>query len=80
MRIAAQLGELAHLWEIRLEIGEEATGGASKDVYGTRLQGSRESLDAGVKNLTEYEGGQSGILREDQLGLQGMALGGNVAE
>jgi hypothetical protein len=29
MRVAAQLGELAHLREIRLEIGEEATGGDS---------------------------------------------------
>jgi hypothetical protein len=53
MGIAAQLGELAHLREIRLEIGEEATGSASIDVYGMRLQGSRENLNAGVKNLTE---------------------------
>jgi len=29
MGMTAQLGELAQLWEIRLEIGEEATDGDS---------------------------------------------------
>jgi len=53
MGIAAQLGELAHLRKIRLEIEEKATGRDSIDLYGSRLQGRRESLDAGFKNLTE---------------------------
>jgi hypothetical protein len=55
MRIAAQLGELAHLRKIRLEIGEEAMGGDSKISVG-----SGESLDARVKNLGEFLVGQRG--------------------
>jgi hypothetical protein len=49
MGIAAQLGELAHLWKIRLEIEEEAMGGDS-----IVSVGSGESLDASVKDLGEF--------------------------
>jgi hypothetical protein len=55
MGIAAQLGELEHLREIRLEIGEEAMGGHSIVAVG-----SRKSLDAGVEDLLEFLVGQSG--------------------
>jgi hypothetical protein len=56
MGIAAQLREMEHLREIRLEVGEEAMGG-----HAIVSVGSRESLDAGVKNLLELlvEGGGS---------------------
>jgi hypothetical protein len=37
-----------------LEIGEKATGSASIGVYSTRSQSSGESLNRGLKNLTEY--------------------------
>jgi hypothetical protein len=55
MGIAAQLGELEYLREIRLEIGEEAMG--SRSIVSV---GSRKSLDAGVKDLLEFVVGQSG--------------------
>jgi len=55
MGIAAQLGELEHLREIRLEIDEEAMGGHS-----IVSVGSRKSLDAGVKDLLEFLLGRSG--------------------
>jgi hypothetical protein len=55
MGIAAQLRELEHLREIRLEIGEEAMG--SHSIVSV---GSRQSLDAGVKHLLEFLVGQSG--------------------
>jgi hypothetical protein len=55
MGIAAQLGELEHLREIRLEIGEEAMGSHS-----IVSMGSRQSLDAGVKDLLEFLVGQCG--------------------
>jgi len=55
MGIAAQLGELAHLRKIRLEIGEEAMGGDSKISVG-----SGQSLDASVENLGEFLVGRCG--------------------
>ncbi len=55
MGIAAQLGELEHLREIRLETGEEAMG--SHSIVSV---GSRKSLDAGVKDLLEFLVGRSG--------------------
>jgi hypothetical protein len=54
MGIAAQLGELEHLREIGLEIGEEAM-----DRRSIGSVGSRKSLDAGVKDLLEFPVGQS---------------------
>ena len=57
MGIAAQLGEVEHLREIGLEIGEEVTGGDCDSVsYSMGSQGGGESLDTGIKNLTEYDG------------------------
>jgi hypothetical protein len=53
MGIAAQLREVEQLREIRLEIGEEATGGKSIVGYSMGSQGGRESPDTGVKNLLE---------------------------
>ena len=53
MRVAAQLGELAQLREIRLEIGEEVMGGVSIAEYGPRFQGGRESLNKVFKHLSE---------------------------
>jgi hypothetical protein len=53
MGIAAQLGEMEQLREIRFEIGEEVT---SNTAIAARRAGSHdgcESLDTGVKNLTE---------------------------
>jgi hypothetical protein len=86
MGLAAQLGELEHLREIGLEIGEETTSHAAVSRR-AELQVGRESLDTGVKNLTESELGQWGtprlrreILGKDQAGLQRMARGGQVAE
>jgi hypothetical protein len=52
MGIAAQLGELEHLREIRLEIGEEAMDRRSIGSMG-------KILDAGVKYLLEFAVGQS---------------------
>ena len=49
MGITVQVRKLQHLREIRLEIGEEAMGG-----HAIVSVGSRESLDAGVKNLLEF--------------------------
>ena len=49
MGIAAQLGEMEQLREIRLEIGEEAMGSHS-----ILSVGSRQSVDAGVKDLLEF--------------------------
>src|ERR1700687_2178156 len=57
MGIAAQLREAEHLREIRLEIGEEATGGDSIDMYSMGSQGGGESLDRGIQDLLEYEVG-----------------------
>ena len=54
MGIAAQLGELEHLREIGLEIGEEAM-----DRRSIGSVGSRKSLDAGVKDLLAFQVGQS---------------------
>ena len=54
MGIAAQLGELAHLREVRLQTGEEAMDGHSI-VSG----GIGKSPDAGVKDLLQYMVGQS---------------------
>ena len=54
MGIAAQLGELEHLREIGLEIGEEVM-----DRRSVGLVGSRKSLDAGVKDLLAFQVGQS---------------------
>jgi hypothetical protein len=54
MGIAAQLGELEHLREIRLEIGEEAM-----DRRSIGSMGRRKILDAGVKYLLEFAVGQS---------------------
>ena len=71
-----------------MEIGEEVTGNAAIAARRAGSESGRESLDTQVKNLTEYEVGQSGapvvwepqpqreILREDEPGLQGMARGG----
>jgi hypothetical protein len=53
MGIAAQLGELEQLREIRLEIGEEVTSNAAIAARRAGSQDGRESLDTGVKNLTE---------------------------
>jgi len=55
MGIAAQLGELAHLRKIRLEIEQEAMGGDSKISVG-----SGESLDASIENLGEFLVGRCG--------------------
>jgi hypothetical protein len=49
MGIAAQLRELEDLREICLEIGEETMGGPA-----IVSVGSRESLEAGVKNLLKF--------------------------
>ena len=49
MGIAAQLREVEHLREIRMEIGEEAMGADS-----IISVGSRESLNTVVKNLLEF--------------------------
>ena len=57
MGIAAQLREAEHLREIRLEIGEEATGGDSIEMYSMGSQGGGESLDRGIQDLLEYEVG-----------------------
>src|SRR5229473_6253190 len=54
MGIAAQLGDLEHLRKIGLEIGEEAM-----DRRSIGSVGSRKSLDAGVKDLLEFQVGQS---------------------
>jgi hypothetical protein len=54
MGIAAQLGELEQLREIRLEISEEAM-----DRRSIGAVGSRKSLDAGLKDLLEFQVGQS---------------------
>jgi hypothetical protein len=54
MGIAAQLGELEHLREIRLEIGEEAM-----DSRSIGSVGKRKILDAGIKYLLESPVGQS---------------------
>jgi hypothetical protein len=87
MGIAAQLGELEQLREIRFEIGEEVTSNTAIAARRAGSQDGRESLDTGVKNLTELELGQlgaprlrRGILGEDQPGLQGMARRGKVVE
>ena len=53
MGIAAQLGEVEQLREIRLEIGEEVTSHAAIASRRAELQVGCESLDTGVKNLTE---------------------------
>jgi|SRR6266566_8728569 len=55
MGIVTQLGETRQLREMRLEMGEEAMGGHS-----IVSVGSRESLDAGVKNLLEFLVDRSG--------------------
>jgi hypothetical protein len=54
MGIAAQLGELEHLREIRLKIGEEVMGGCS--IVSVRM---RKNSEAGVKDLREFLAGQS---------------------
>jgi hypothetical protein len=54
MGVAAQLGELEHLGEIRLKIGEEAMDGCL--IVSVRI---RKSPDAGVKDLREFLAGQS---------------------
>jgi len=60
MGIAAQLGEVEQLRELGLEIGEEVTGHAAIAARRAGSESGRESLDTHVKNLTKYEGGQSG--------------------
>jgi hypothetical protein len=55
MGIAAQLGEVEQLREIRLEIGEEVTSDAAKAARRTGSQSGVESLDTRVENLTEQE-------------------------
>jgi len=94
MGIAAQLRELEHLREIRLEIGEEATSHAAIALRRAGLHVGRESLDTGVKNLTESKSAERPpelglwgtprlrreILAEDQPGLQRMTRRGQVAE
>jgi hypothetical protein len=87
MGITAQLGEVEQLREIRLEIGEEVTGNAAIVARRAGSESGRESLDTGVKNITEQELRQLGspwarweILGEDQPGPQGMARGGKVVE
>jgi hypothetical protein len=94
MGIAAQLGEVDHLREIGLEIGEEVTGHAAVAAHRTGLESGCESLDTHVKNLTKSEVGQSGapflggaeprpyreILGEDEPWLQGMARGAYLLE
>jgi len=67
VRVAAQLGELAHLREVRLEIGEEVTRGASIADYGAGFQGGRESLNKVLKHLPEY-GVRQGRWRAPVLG------------
>jgi hypothetical protein len=52
MGIAAQVGELEHLREIGLEIGEEAMGRRSIGSVGT-------CKDVGLKDLLEFPVGQS---------------------
>jgi len=94
MGIAAQLRELEHLREIRLEIGEEATSHAAIALRRAGLHVGRESLDTGVKNLTESKSAERPlelglwgaprlrreILGEDQARLQGVAFAGKVVE
>src|ERR1700681_2438952 len=58
MGIAGQLGEVEQLREIRLEIGEEVTRNAAIALRGAGSESGRESLDTGVKNVTEQELGQ----------------------
>ena len=52
MGIAAQLGELEHLGEICLKIGEKAMGGCL--IVSVRIP---KSPDAGVKDLREFLAG-----------------------
>src|SRR5712691_7151629 len=94
MGIAAQLGELEQLREIGLEIGEEVTSHAAIASRRAELQVGCESLDTGVKNLTEAKQAERQselglwgaprlrreILGEDQPGLQRMTRRGQVVE
>jgi len=94
MGIAAQLREVEHLRGIRLEIGEEVTSHAAIASRRAELQVGCESLDTGVKNLTEAKQAERQselglwgaprlrreILGEDQPGLQRMTRTGQVAE
>src|SRR5260370_34850557 len=94
MGIAAQLGEVEHLRELGLEIGKEVPSHAAIALRRAGLHVGRESLDTGVKNLTESKSAERPlelglwgaprlrreILGEDQARLQGVAFAGKVVE
>ena len=86
MGLAAQLCQLMQLREIRLEIGEEATGGGAivGDCAGS--QGSSQNLNMAFKKFAEWKlrklqvdafslGSRRKIFRKNQAGLQGLTRG-----
>ena len=86
MGIASQLCQLMQLREIRLQIGEEATGGGAIEGDCAGSQGSSQNLNVAFKNFAEYKirkleadafssGSRRKIFRKNQAGLQGMTRG-----
>jgi hypothetical protein len=67
MGVTAQLGELAHFGERRVEIGEETVGCASIVAHGVRAEGGGEYVEVSVKNLLQAEGAAAhGVSGEDK--------------
>lgn len=67
MGVTAQLRELAHFGERRVEIGEEAVGCASIVAHGVGAEGGGEYAEVSVKNLLQAKGAAAhGVSGEDK--------------